>query len=183
MWIVRKMEVSMQIQESRQQLDHMLRQTRMNLVSFSQMADTKAHILLSISSVLLSLSLTQLSNPRLMLSIAGLDIFLLITIFFALLTVIGRVKVFQRKKHSVHDADYSPLFFGNYGDIPYDEYEKHFEEIMNDSDKTYEIMVKDIYYAGAYLLHTKYRYIRFAYVYFFVGLIAATLGYFAQILL
>ena len=80
----------MHITEPRQQLDHMLRQTRNNLVSFSQMADTKAHILLSLSSVLLSLSLTQITDPRFTLTIIGLDIFLLITIFFALLTVIGK---------------------------------------------------------------------------------------------
>jgi len=170
----------MQITEPRQQLDHMLRQTRMNLVNFSQMADTKAHILLSLSSVLLSLSLTQVSNPRLTLSVIGLDVFLLITIFFALLTVIGKVKVVNRKKHSVSDPDYSPLFFGNYGDVSYNEYVKHFEEIMNDSDMTYEIMVKDIYYAGAYLLKTKYKYIRLAYLYFFTGLIISTLIYFIQ---
>jgi hypothetical protein len=170
----------MQITEPRQQLDHMLRQTRMNLVAFSQMADTKAHILLSISSVLLSLSLTQITDPRFTLTITGLDIFLLITIFFALLTVIGKVKVFDRHRHSVRDADYSPLFFGNYGDVPYDEYAKNFEEIMNDSDATYEIMVKDIYYAGKYLLQTKYRYIRLAYLYFFTGLIISTLIYCVQ---
>ena len=170
----------MHIADPRQQLDHMLRQTRNNLVSFSQMADTKAHILLSISSVLLSLSLTQIADPRFTLTIIGLDIFLLITIFFALLTVIGKVKVFDRQRHSVRDADYSPLFFGNYGDVPYDEYAKHFAEIMNDSDATYEIMVKDIYYAGKYLLQTKYRYIRLAYLYFFTGLIISTMIYFIQ---
>ena len=51
---------------------------------------------------------------------------------------------------------------------------------MNDSDMTYEIMVKDIYYAGVYLLRTKYRYIRLAYLYFFTGLIVSTLIYFVQ---
>ncbi|HEX9838931.1 MAG TPA: Pycsar system effector family protein [Anaerolineales bacterium] len=173
----------MRITEPRQQLDHMLRQTRMNLVNFSQMADVKAHILLSLSSVLLSLSLTQISNPRFTLVIAGLDVFLLITVFFALLTVIGKVKVINRKKHSVRDADYSPLFFGNYGDVPYDEYAKHFEEIMNDPDLTYEIMVKDIYYAGVYLLRTKYKYIRLAYLSFFTGLFVSVLIYFIQNLL
>jgi pycsar effector protein len=171
------------ITEPRQQLDHMLRQTRMNLVNFSQMADTKAHILLSLSSVLLSLSLTQVSNPRLTLAIAGLDIFLLVTVFFALLTVIGKVKVLNRKKHSISDADYSPLFFGNYGDIPYNEYAKHFEEIMNDPDLTYEIMVKDIYYAGVYLLRTKYKYIRLAYLCFFTSLFVSVVIYFIQNLL
>ena len=170
----------MHIKEPRQQLDHMLRQTRMNLVSFSQMADTKAHILLSISSVLLTLSLSRLSEPNFTLSIAALILFLLITILFALLTVIGKVKVFDRKKHSVHDPDYSPLFFGNYGDIPYDDYAKNFEEIMNDSDMTYETIVKDIYIAGAYLLKIKYKYIRVAYLYFFTGLIVSTVIYFIQ---
>ncbi len=170
----------MHINEPRQQLDHMLRQTRMNLVNFSQIADTKAHILLSLSSVLLSLSLTQVSDSRFTLTIIGLDIFLLITIFFALLTVIGKIKVVNRKKHSIHDADYSPLFFGNYGDVSYDEYAKNFEEIMNDPDLTYEIMVKDIYYAGVYLIRTKYKYIRLAYLYFFTGLIISVAIYFFQ---
>jgi hypothetical protein len=109
-----------------------------------------------------------------------LDAFLLITIFFALLTVIGKVKVLNRKKHSIRDPDYSPLFFGNYGDIPYDEYARNFEEIMNDSDQTYEIIVKDIYYAGVYLLTTKYKYIRIAYLSFFTGLIVSVMIYFIQ---
>jgi len=170
----------MQIHEQRAQLDHMLRQTRNNLVSFSQMADTKAHILLSLSSVLLSLSFTQLHDPRFTLSITSLDIFLLITIYLALLTVIGKVKVVNRRKHSVNDPDYSPLFFGNYGDVSYDEYAVHFEEVMNDVNATYEIMVKDIYYAGKYLLQTKYKYIRLAYMYFFVGLIGSVVLYFVQ---
>ena len=170
----------MHIEEPRQQLDHMLRQTRNNLVSFSQMADTKAQILLSLSSVLLSLSLTQISEARLTLAIASLDIFLLITIYLALMTVIGKVSVFNRRKHSVHDSDYSPLFFGNYGDIPYDEYARHFAEIMNNSDATYEVMVKDIYYAGTYLLKTKYKYMRLAYVFFMAGLIVSSTIYFIQ---
>ena len=173
----------MHIHEPRQQLDHMLRQTRMNLVNFSQMADVKAHILLSLSSVLLSLSLTQILDPRFTLSIAGLDIFLLVTIFFALLTVIGKVKVLNRKKHSINDPDYSPLFFGNFGDVPYEEYARNFEEIMNDSDQTYEIIGKDIYYAGVYLWTTKYKYIRIAYLSFFTGLIVSTMIYFIQYLI
>ena len=170
----------MHIHAPRTQLDHLIRQTRHNLVAFSQMADTKAQILLSLSSVLLSLSLTQIHDERLTLPIMGLDIFLLITIYLALLTVIGKVNVFNRRKHSVTDSDYSPLFFGNYGDVPYAEYASHFAEIMNDSDATYEVMVKDIYYSGVYLLTTKYKYMRLSYMFFFSGLIVAVFIYFIQ---
>lgn len=170
----------MHIKEPRQQLDHMLRETRIHLISFSQMADTKANILLSISSVLLSISLTQLADPRFTTSVIVLVGFLLITIFLALMTVIPKVQGFRHKKSSIHDPDYSPLFFGNYVDVSYDEYVKDLEEIMNDSDRSYEVMVKEIYYSGVYLVKNKYRYIRSGYMFFFAGLIISTLIFFVQ---
>jgi hypothetical protein len=170
----------MHIKEPNAQLDHLFRQTRMNLVSYSQMADTKAHILLSISSVLLSISLTKAADSRFTASITALVLFLLITIFLALMTVIPRVQTFRHKKYSVHDPEYSPLFFGNYADISYEEYAKDLEEILNNSDRTYEIMVKEIYYAGVYLVKSKYKYIRFGYLFFFMGLIVSTLIFFIQ---
>ena len=170
----------MHIKEPRQQLDHMLRETRMHLISFSRMADTKANILLSISSVLLSISLTRIADPRFTASIIALVGFLLITIFLALMTVIPKVHGFIHKKYSVHDPNYSPLFFGDYVDITYEEYAKDMEEIMNDSDRSYEVMVKEIYHAGVYLVKNKYLPIRAGYMFFFAGLIVSTLIFFVQ---
>lgn len=83
----------MQIKEPRQQLDHMLRETRLHLISFSQMADTKANILLSISSVLLSISFTKVSDPRFTGALVALVSFLLVTIFLALMTVTQSCKM------------------------------------------------------------------------------------------
>jgi hypothetical protein len=170
----------MQVHEPRPQLDHMLRETRIHLISFSQMADTKANILLSISSVLLSISLTRISDPRFAGALVVLVGFLLITIFLALMTVIPKVQGFRYKKHSVHDPNYSPLYFGDYADIPYEEYTQNMEEIMNDSNRTYETMVKEIYYSGVYLVKNKYRYIRLGYIFFFAGLIVTTLILFIE---
>jgi hypothetical protein len=170
----------MHIKEPRQQLDHMLRETRIHLISFSQMADTKANILLSISSVLLSISLTRASDPRFTGAVVTLVGFLLVAIFLALMTVIPNLR---RKKHSINDPTYSPLYFGDYVDIPYDEYAQHFTELMNDPDRTYEAMVKEIYYSGVYLEKNKYRYIRLGYTFFFVGLSVTTLLFFIETIL
>ena len=104
--------------------------------------------------------------------------FLLVTIFLALMTVIPKLHGFRPKKHSVHDPTYSPLYFDDYADIPYDEYAQNMEEIMNDSNRTYETMVKEIYYSGVYLVKNKYKYIRSGYMFFFAGLIVSTLIYF-----
>lgn len=170
----------MHIEEPRAQLDHLFRQTRMNLVVYSQMADTKANILLSVSSVLLSISLTKVAEPRFTASLLLLVGFLLITIFLALMTVIPKVQGFRHKKFSVHDPNYNPLFFGDYVDIPYREYANDLEEIMNDADRSYEVMVREIYYAGVYLVKSKYKYIRAGYMFFFTGLIVSTLVFFVQ---
>ncbi len=170
----------MKIHEPRPQVSDLLRQTRAQLVSFSQMADTKANILLSIASVLLSISLSKATDPSFTLSIITLIVFLLITIFLALLTVIPNFQILPHKKRSTNDYDYNPLFFGDYADIPFDEYVKHFEQIMNDSNQTYELMLKEIYYAGVYLQKTKYNYIKYAYISFFIGLIASTGIYLVQ---
>jgi hypothetical protein len=80
----------------------------------------------------------------------------------------------------VHDPTYSPLYFGDYVDVPYDEYVQNLEEIMNDSNRTYEIMVREIYYSGVYLVKNKYKYIRLGYMFFFTGLIVSTLIYFVE---
>jgi len=170
----------MQISEPRTQLDHLLRETRIHLIRFSQMADTKANILLSISSVLLSIVLTRDTDPRFVGALAVLIGFLLITIFLALMTVIPRIGGLRRKTHSVHDPSYSPLYFGDYFDIPYDVYAQDMEEIMNDSNLTYEVMVKEIYNSGVYLMKNKYRYIRLGYIFFFTGLIVTSVIYFIE---
>lgn len=170
----------MQIREPRQQLDHFLRETRLHLIRFSQMADTKANILLSVSSVLLSISLTKLSDPRFVTALVVLVFFLLATIFLALMSVIPRVQGIRGNQRSVNDPTYSPLYFGDYANIPYDEYSQNLEDIMNDSNRTYETMVKEIYYAGGYLMNNKYRYIRLGYIFFFTGLVITTLIYFIE---
>jgi len=170
----------MHIEEPRQQLDHMLRQSRMNMVSFSQMADTKANILLSISSVLLTITLTRISDPKFTLSLVVLITFLLVTIFLALMTVFPKLHSLLPKKHSTKDPDYNPFFFANYANIPYDEYSGDLEKTMNNSDRTYEIMIKEIYYSGIYLEKSKYVYIRFGYMSFFAGLLFSTIIFFIK---
>jgi len=172
----------MRIHDPRPQLNDLLKETRGNLVRYSQMADVKASILLSISSVLMTLSLNKVANPKFTASIIVLVSFLLVTIFFTLIAVVPKFSVIKRKR-STSDPDYSPLFFGDYVDIPYADYLSHLEEVMNSSDRTYETKIKEIYYAGVYLQKTKYRILKYGYVFFFVGLVSSTTIYFSKFFL
>src|SRR5574342_1435789 len=121
----------MQIKEPRVQLDHALLQSRRQLIDYSIMADTKANILLSVSSVIATLVLTRVTDPKLMSAGLVLLGFLLPTVFMALLTLIPNIRTFQRQKRSVTDPDFNPFFFGDYTRIKYDDYMTHMEEVLN----------------------------------------------------
>jgi hypothetical protein len=170
----------MQIKEPRVQLDHMLLQSRRQLIDYSIMADTKANILLSISSVITTIMLTRATDSKLKIAAAVLLIFLLLTALMALLTLIPNITLFSKKKRMISDPDFNPLFFGDYSNIKYDDYMAHMEEVLNDPNRAYETQVKELYFAGVYLQKTKYNYVKLGYIFFFAGLICSTAVYFIE---
>jgi len=167
----------MHIKEPRVQLNHVLLQSRRQLIDFSIMADTKANILLSISSVITTLILTRVTDPKLMSAAIVLLCFLLPTVLMALLTLMPNLHLFRKQKRSVTDPDFNPFFFGDYTSIKYPEYLTHMEEVLNDPSRTYEVQVRELYFAGQYLQHTKYNYVKLGYIFFFIGLISSTIVY------
>lgn len=172
----------MQIKEPRVQLDHMLLQTRRQLIDYSTMADTKANILLSISSVITTIVLTRVTDPKLKVAAAVLLVFLLLTALMALLTLIPNINLFGKKKRTISDVDFNPLFFGDYANVKYADYMVHMQELLNDPDRTYEAQVKELYFAGVYLQKTKYNYVKLGYIFFFAGLIFSTIVYLIETL-
>ena len=170
----------MNIEQPRSQIDYMLRETRNQLVNFSQMADIKANILLSISSVLTTLAIARLTDPAWTFSIIVLVVCLLGSIFFALLAVIPSIRLLRPARKSTKDLDFNTLFFGDYSLVSYDEYLAHMEEVMNDPNRLYEVQVREIYSAGKYLQNTKFNYIKYGYILFFVGLFLSIIIYLIQ---
>lgn len=170
----------MHIEQPRSQIDYMLRETRNQLVSFSQMADIKANILLSISSVLATVAIAKLTDPAWTLPIVVLVISLLGSIFLALLAVIPSMRLLRRGKLNTKDPNFNTLFFGDYALVSYEDYLEHMEEVMNDPDRLYEIQVREIYSAGKYLQNTKFNYIKYGYILFFIGLLSSILIYSIQ---
>jgi hypothetical protein len=170
----------MHIQQPRSQVDYMLRETRAQLVSFSQMADVKANILLSVSSVLTTISISKLTDPTWTLPVVVLVLFLIGSIVCALLAVIPSMRLLRSAQKNVNDPNFNSLFFGDYAGVPYNEYVKHMEEVMNDSNRVYEVQIREIYFAGTYLQTTKYNYIKYGYILFFIGLLSSVIIYLVQ---
>ena len=69
--------------------DAILRTAQQHHVALSSMADTKANIIITVSSIVLTLSLGRIGDAELRPAVQTLAIFTLISLFFAILAAAG----------------------------------------------------------------------------------------------
>lgn len=161
-------------------LDHMMHQSRMHLVQLSTMADLKANMLLTISSLVITVSLPHLLTPNHLWPLFPLVGFCLLTIGLATYAVMPKIPVLPQKDSTpdMHSPMFNLLFFGDFTRLSYGEFEAAMEENMNDHSRTYTMQVRELYSLGMFLAKKKYRYLRLAYLSFMLGLFASVLGFF-----
>jgi len=151
----------------RSSVDNLLRTVQQHHVQLSLMADTKASILITISSIVLTIALSRSGDPLLrpaLLTLAAACLFSLLLAIFAVLPT------FRRGRR----AGANILFFGHFATMSEDEYMTELERILDTDPPLYEAAVRDIHSLGVYLYRKKYRYLRLAYVALFAGFILAT---------
>lgn len=162
----------MKIQKAGAYLDHMLRTTRLHHVQLSVMADVKASMVLTISSVLITLCAPHIKEPDLKWAALSMVVFCFLTIILAAYAVMPKLPLSLKASAppDVHSKVFNILFFGDYVRLDYDEYETAMEEVLNDHSLTYKAMVRELYTLGTFLAHKKYRFVRLAYGTFIIGL-------------
>jgi len=72
--------------------DNMLRTAQQHHVQLSTMADTKANIIITVSSIVLTLSLGKLDQPQLRNSVLTLTVFTLLALLLAILAVLPKYR-------------------------------------------------------------------------------------------
>ena len=162
----------MRINQAGAHLDQMIRQTRNHHVQLSTMADTKANMLLTTATIVLTLSVSYITDDEIKWAAIILICFSLLTIFLAIYAVMPKVPVHAKtqKYEKFKKTNMNLLFFGDFIHLDYKEFEIGMEELLNDHSKVYEAQVKEIYTLGKFLAIKKYRYLRLAYICFVTGL-------------
>ena len=155
-------------------LDHMLRQTRMHHVQLSSMVDLKANLLLTIASVVLTMAAPHIINPNLKVAVIVLILFCLSTIFLAIYAVMPKMPLTIKRevRSDIKSPFFNLLFFGDFVNLEYEDYEREMVTMMNDTDEIYRAEVKELYQLGMFLATKKYRYLQLAYLSFIAGLVA-----------
>lgn len=165
----------MNINQPAAHLDHLLRQTRSHHAQLSAMADVKANMLLTMSSVVITLATPHLFKPDFKWPVLVLITFCLATVGLAAYAVMPKLPLSRKTRPhpDVKSPTFNLLFFGDFTRLDYAEFETAMEEMMNDPSRAYEAQVREVYTLGVFLATRKYRYVRLAYLSFITGLFAS----------
>lgn len=160
----------------------MFRTTSKNHYTLNQMVDRKSSIMISINSILLSILVSRLvtigdqicihNSPIIVMIVAALT-----SIIFAVLAIRPETHHGKFTIQDVRNKQGNLLFFGNYYNMNFREYNWGILEMLNDSDHLYTSMIRDQYYLGQ-MLAKKYKNIRWSLTVFMFGLIATILLFF-----
>jgi hypothetical protein len=162
--------------ESRSGIDYALRTLAQGQLHLSAMADAKANIMITVCSIVISASLTQLHRPAFRAPLLTLDAFTAVALLSALLCVLPGRWVPRRPDGGV-DRDsprFNPLFFMHFRYLSPDEFEAEIGRRFADTAGLYRSLVRDIYEQGLVLARSKYRYLRASYASFIAGLLLGT---------
>jgi hypothetical protein len=164
-------------------IETMFRVTLRNHIALSDIADTKANILLSVNAIIVSLVLSnlvsKLDNASNKYLIIPTVIFVLFTVTSMILSVLAtRPNVTRGKftKEDVENKKVNVLFFGNFHKMELPDFEWAISEMMKDRDYLYSSMKKDLYFLGK-VLDRKYKILRLTYTVFMAGIIISVLAY------
>lgn len=153
--------------------DHLLRMVQMHHVYLSTMADTKANIIITVSSIMLTLVLGRLNDPELRSALMVLGLFTLLALLLAILAVLPKYRPIHHRNHHLPPG-FNVMFFGHFAMLDQQEFLQRMAAAMQPG-QAYETVLRDVYSLGSYLAHHKYPYLRLSYLFLIAGFVLACL--------
>ncbi|HUR12568.1 MAG TPA: Pycsar system effector family protein [Flavitalea sp.] len=152
-----------------------------NHVNLSQMADSKANIMISVNTIVISIMVSVLLGklqfyPEYIIPTILLVVPCLGAVIFAILATRPNITRGTFSKEDIQNREVNLLFFGNFYKMELPEYDWAMKQLMQDKEYLYGSMIKDIYFLGV-VLARKYKLIRYSYNIFMFGLIVAIIGF------
>lgn len=164
-------------------IDTMFKTTLTNHIRLSEIADSKANILLSVNAIIISIALSTLipkldspTNAHLIMPTFIMLIFSVVCIIFAILSTRPKITSGEFTREDILNKKVNLLFFGNFYKMPYEEYQWAVNELLKDREYLNVSMTKDLYHLGL-VLERKYRWLRITYNLFMFGIIASVIAF------
>lgn len=153
--------------------DNLLRTAQQHHVALSSMADTKANIIITMSSIVLTVILSRLGDPVIGVAALILGAFTLVALLLAILAVLPKYRPPKLNADGSLPPGFNLLFFGHFGVLDRERYLHEMAGALARDGSPYATWALDIYSLGVYLAHHKYRYLRWSYLFFLAGFVFA----------
>ena len=164
-------------------IDTLFRVTLRNHTQLSAIADSKANILLSVNSIIISIILTAIipkldspSNSHLILPTFTLLIFSVATIVITIMATKPKVSSNPVTKEDIQSRRANILFFGNFHQLAMNDFNEAMNDLMKDRDYLYDTLIKDLYSLGV-VLNKKYKLLGISYTVFMIGIIISVTAF------
>ena len=164
-------------------VDTLFRVTLSNHTRLSDIADSKANILLSVNAIIISVCLSVLipkldapKNSHLVIPTFLLILSSVLTIIFAILSTKPNVTNTTFTNEDVKARKVNLLFFGNFHKMTLENYQEAMQDMIKDREYIHNSLVKDLYFLGS-VLDRKYKLLSITYKIFMAGIIISVLSF------
>lgn len=182
-----ELKVKLKNESPERGIQTMFRVTMRNHLKLSDIADTKANILLSVNAIIISLVLANLipkldnpSNDYLIIPAAIFVTFSVISMIMSIMATRPNVTSGEFTKKDVEQKKVNLLFFGNFHKMKLQDYEWAIQELIKDQTYVYSSLTKDLYFLGL-VLNRKYKLLRWTYTIFMIGMILSVIAFFVAL--
>ena len=170
------------VPEDRTAVDNILRVNHGNQMRLGLMADAKANIMITVASVVFSVAIANLDNELVKWPLLTFAFGCFFALLFAIFAIIPKT---DYPKDATGDIDrtsphFNPLFFGHFAHIDIDEYKDDYAETLMTDDSVYDALAGDIYGQGKVLALRKYKFLKWSYMSFLLGMISAVVVFIFQ---
>ncbi|WP_318312636.1 Pycsar system effector family protein [Flagellimonas crocea] len=178
-----KLKVKFKDQSPERAIQSLYRTQLRNHIKLSDIADTKANILLSVNAIIISLLLANLipalGQPKNSYLIYPTVIFVIFSIASMIMSVLATRPNIDNKKMmdgGISEKEMNYLFFGNFHAMQLPDFKQKIRDIIQSKDTIYDSLTMDLYYLGM-VLKKKYYLLRWTYTIFIIGIILSVLAF------
>lgn len=147
---------------------HLVRTAQTLNLSLSQMADSKASLLMGATFVVFTITMGQAKNGHLPATLLVLAAFAFASAMCAVMAVLPSIG--RPSRASQINARPNRLFFGTFTAMDEDEWTESILADLRADETVFRTMLHDMYQNGQILQHKKYKFLGYAYRLFMAGL-------------
>lgn len=178
-----KLKVDLKNQSPERAIQSLYRTQLRNHLKLSDIADTKANILLSVNAIIISLLLANLipklglpSNSYLIYPTVIFVVFSIASMIMSVLATRPKIENKAVVEGEIEAKNTNHLFFGNFHNLESQAFKEKMRDIIESKQTIYDSLTLDLYYLGK-VLKSKYQLLRWTYTIFMIGIILSVLAF------